>query len=237
MSKTIIVKKENKKVVKPQEYKKWSTEEVEYLKKNYKLKSNFSLSKTLGRTIPSIAIKAKSLGLTAKHGNSSLQVITEVVKPLKAKNFNRTEWTKDEMKFLKENYGKMPFAQMAEEMGRSIGSISGKAFWMKLSTKKGGNAKVRKAWTEEEIKYLKENYGKKSNKQLAKKLGRTFYSITSKFHAINGKNEESSVQSAKELPAHSNTKGSFNPLSWVIGSIVTLNVLTLASLIYLILVH
>ena len=243
MSKTIIVKKENKGYMKPQGYKKWTEEEIEFLKKNYKSKTNYSLAKELKRSYSSVTLKAQALGLTDSKSTFTHQVITEVVKPLSKQAkaaLNRVGWTKKETSFLKENYGKMSFEELAKNLGRSVGSVSGKVSGLGLPLKKAKKDKNnRKLWTKDDVQYLKNNYGKKSVKVLAKQLKRTPYSITSKAHEINVKVESPisvAKNSAPEIVKDSVIKETSSN-AWITGTIIAFNVLTLSALAYLIFVH
>lgn len=244
MSKTIIVKKENKGSTKPQSYKRWTEEEIEFLKKNYKFKTNHSLAKELQRSYSSVTLKAQTLGLTNPKPSVTTQVITEVVKPMSRQAkaaLNRVGWSKKEIRFLKDNYGKMSFEQLAKELGRSMGSVSGKVSGLKLPLKRNKKGNTRKPWTKDDVQYLKDNYGKKSAEVIAKKLKRTSYSITSKAHEVKSKVEvtapvaESKTPEVVKNPTSKTEKANNN--AWVAGIIIALNVLTLSALTYLIFVH
>lgn len=80
-------------------------------------------------------------------------------------------WTDEELAFLRENWGKLPHAEIARHLSRSIPSINGKAGVLGLRRKK------EPPWTEEDIRFLRENWGRLSIRQLAKKLNRTVHGI------------------------------------------------------------
>jgi hypothetical protein len=80
-------------------------------------------------------------------------------------------WTDEELTFLRENWGKLPRAELARRLNRSIPSINDKAGTLGLRRKK----ELR--WTPEDITFLRENWGKLSICQLAKKLNRTKHGI------------------------------------------------------------
>lgn len=222
MSKTIIVKKQAK--VSKKTYKKWTKEEIKFLKERYRESSNYSLAQQLKRSASSVLLKAKALGLT-KQASSIVPQIT-------AKPESVNYWTKEEVKFLKENYRKIPIAKIAEKLGRTVGSVSGKIFDVKTSLKKKDSKGTYKAWSEEDLIYLKENYGKKSTKAIAKHLKRSSASVASKLNHV--KKEEPSVSvadSSKDSTSVVSSKSAAT--NWMMCTLVALNILTLSTLAYL----
>ena len=242
MSKTIIVKK--KTVQKGRVYRKWTETEIDYLKTNYRKSSSYSLAKKLDRPVSSVSLKAKSLGLM-KEGQVTPQVITSVV-PLK-KSVNGIPWTKQEVKFLKDNYGKMTLEAIAKELGRTRGAVSGKIFSVKnpssnkieiTNTFKITNS--NKPWTSEELEYLEKNYNRKPCKFIAKRLKRSLASVNSKASKLRQYKEGSkstsiSVVNTKSVAPTPNAKSSFS--AWVLGTLVALNILTLSTIAYLVFIH
>lgn len=231
MAKTIIVKKGVKTPKSKQTYKKWTKAEVNYLKNNYKFKSNLSLAKALGRTIPSVAIKAKSLGLTGTPAPITPSINTKTT-VFKSKKVKQNGWSKKEISFLKENYGKLSVAEIAKELNRSAGSITGKAYWLNISFK-APNKRSHRAWSNEEVKYLKENYGKKSYKVMAKYLKRSFDSVASKLNEIKAEMPKVKELNKKVAPTPKVKKSS----NWAINTLVIINVLTLSALTYLLFIR
>ncbi len=80
-------------------------------------------------------------------------------------------WTDEELAFLRENWGKLPRAEIARRLGRSIPSINIKAGALDLRRKKPPR------WTPEEVRFLRENWGRLTIRQLAKRLNRTEHGI------------------------------------------------------------
>lgn len=97
--------------------RRWTKEEIDYLKQNYNKKSIDDMCSDLGRTKYSILKKAKRLDLTKEINN----------------------WTKDELEFLISNWGKYNIKKIAKLLGRSIPSIKKKAFKLKLGPQCIGN--------------------------------------------------------------------------------------------------
>lgn len=85
----------------------------------------------------------------------------------------KRKWTNEEIKFLKENYGKMIYNEIAAVLKRSTQSVSGKARIMKL----GENV----LWKEGEIRFLERSY--KNNIppiKIAEFLNRSYCSVVYK---------------------------------------------------------
>lgn len=171
MPKTIVVKKESKSPLTQKVPSGWSASEIEFLKENYAKLKMCELAKKLKKSIIDIHAQAVTLKLTKDK---------KVVVPVSEK-VSRNFWTKEETKFLKENFSKLSLEEIAQKLNRSTGSISGKASWLNLkSTPKSARKRTRKVWEQSEVDYLNEYYGKKSVKTIAKYLKRTEYSIISK---------------------------------------------------------
>lgn len=79
-------------------------------------------------------------------------------------------WSQAELQWLKDNYGKMPFAQMAKMLNRPTSSISHQCQRLGLSPKKP-------MWTEAEKRKFFAEYGPKSLGQLAAELGKTYAAV------------------------------------------------------------
>lgn len=79
----------------------------------------------------------------------------------------RRPWTQGQLRWLKENYKKMPTKELARELGRTVGSVHTTVYLYLRGTRK-----IR-VWTEKDIADLLALYGTMSVKQLAKKLRRT----------------------------------------------------------------
>lgn len=130
----------------------WTKTELAVLKQEYCLKSNKELARFLERTINSIAIKAKQLGLK------------------KSK-----KWTEDELKLLKECYESSDTTTLINLFpNHTLGSINKKSEQFGL---KRNNIK-RPRWTEEEILKLKNLvFDGKTDDEIAKILFKTNVSV------------------------------------------------------------
>lgn len=90
------------------------------------------------------------------------------------------KWTEEEIKFLRQNYHKLKYKQIAEILGRSLKSVETKAF--ELGLRKG--SVMPTVWTEEKIEYLKKNYHKMTYEELSKQLGISKRAIKTKLRQL-----------------------------------------------------
>tara|TARA_B100000900_G_C20559552_1_gene708269 strand:+ start:1313 stop:1744 length:432 start_codon:yes stop_codon:yes gene_type:complete len=76
-------------------------------------------------------------------------------------------WTKDEENTLKYKAGRVPISRLASSMGRSQGSVRGKAYTLGVSLRASSTF-----WSEDKLMYLWElKFSNKSWPQIAKELG------------------------------------------------------------------
>lgn len=86
------------------------------------------------------------------------------------------KWTKDQINFLKNNYGVIPKEVLCEKLNRTWNSIRNKAI--------RENIKSQREWAEEEIQYLKDNYKSKTYNEIAKTLGRSKAAVDLKINRL-----------------------------------------------------
>lgn len=87
-----------------------------------------------------------------------------------------TRWTKDQIDFLKENYGIISNKEISQRLDKTISSIKHKA------NREG--IESPRSWTEEDLQYLRDNYKTKTYKELAKELGRSKAAIDLKINRM-----------------------------------------------------
>jgi G:T-mismatch repair DNA endonuclease (very short patch repair protein) len=127
-------------------YKYWIQREINFLKRNYGIVLLVrEIAKKLRRTNNSIQGKAKELHLKSK---------------LKGKKL----WIRQEIDFLKQNYGKIPMKEVMKEIHKKKMAIYKKANKLNLL--------IQRKWTEQEIAFLIKNYGKKPTQEITKVLDR-----------------------------------------------------------------
>lgn len=88
----------------------------------------------------------------------------------------RRSWTDEEIDFLKNNYPRLDYEYIADELKRSVESVKGKI--VRLGLKSGHY------WTEEEVEYLKSNYQIKSYKELSIEMNRKPDAIKAKVYKL-----------------------------------------------------
>ena len=75
-------------------------------------------------------------------------------------------WSEDEVKLLKELYGKKDAQYIADKLGRPLGSVTRKACNI-------GITRTFIAWSSQERNLLKKLYGKEKVEDIAKRIGRS----------------------------------------------------------------
>lgn len=154
-----VMKKANHMRLKKLNRKSWTPKEKRLVSRYYNKWSISKLAAKLNRTKNSIRKQAAAKNLTK--GNPPV-------------------YTDREIQFIKDNYLKMTNIKIGEKLNRPANGIAAIAKRLKLS----GNPVKKKLWarfpkstgkpyTKEEIEFIKKNYLKLSNKQIAEKLKRT----------------------------------------------------------------
>ena len=85
--------------------RRWTTEEIDFLKNNFATMTHKELGATLDRTVSAVCAKCFELGLYKKE----------------------YPWTEKELKFLQDNYNNMTYRQIAHELGRTLDAVRSKA--------------------------------------------------------------------------------------------------------------
>ena len=138
--------------------RKWSDEQIQYLKNNYK-NPNITISDM------SREINVPKSTLTCKLNELNLK-----------EDYDKTHkigWTKEQEDFLINNCKHMSINNIATHIKKAPSTVSTKINKMGLSTK----YKIEHYWSDEDMEYLKNNYNTSSMKALMKKLKRSESSI------------------------------------------------------------
>lgn len=122
-----------------QKRKQWTQQEKDLLKKIYPTYSWGELTNIFQTSKDCITHKAKQLRI-------------------KREMVNFAKWTQEDIKYLKEEYGKTDTKTIAENLGRTTSAVVTKADKLGLKT--------RNYWSEEEIELLKEVFPKYGNQEL-----------------------------------------------------------------------
>lgn len=94
-------------------------------------------------------------------------------------------WTRNALRLLRKCYGDLPSADLAKRLGVSEQDVDAKASELALSKNKlvfKGRPMPR--WTAAQVEELKREYPLRSNLELARLLGRSVKSITSKANKL-----------------------------------------------------
>lgn len=175
----------------------WSREQIDFVKKFYRTTTYAQLAGKLGRTRDSVTAMIHRLNLGGKkaprwtnkeikllrglHSTTKIKEIAEKLgrSPdsvrLRARQLGlkrKPFWSKKQINYVKKFYRTTTYAQIARKLGKARGSISSLIQTLKLDKK--GRAI---SWTEEEKKFLRENFPNHTNKWLADKLKKPIHKI------------------------------------------------------------
>jgi predicted transcriptional regulator/DNA-binding CsgD family transcriptional regulator len=132
-------------------HKQWTEEQLNILRNFYSC-PEFTIeqiAEKTGRSRHSVSKKARELNLK---------------RPL--------SYRKEEDKFLKKNYRKMTYKQLASSLGRSVVTVQSHLKML------GVKQRNHKKWSEEDIEFLKREYKRMSIAETAKQLNRSLSSVT-----------------------------------------------------------
>jgi hypothetical protein len=127
--------------------KKWTDEQINFIKSNYQDMSSRQIASALGKSLHSVQSQVYFLGLE--------------------KNI---VWTPEKKNMLKKLYAKMSPDELAQKLGCAKSSLFKQAKMIGIPRKKP-------LWSKEEIAYLKQNFHKMIAAELAKRLNRPKESI------------------------------------------------------------
>jgi len=134
--------------------RKWTEEELNYLRSQYGTMSAQGIADEIGRTKSSVQTKARELDLTDEQASGL--------------------WSDEDIAFLRENYLKLGADECARQLGRSVASVHGK-----IRKVGGGRPSIgpKVEWSDAELDFLRENYNLLSWEDLSEQLGRTEQAI------------------------------------------------------------
>ena len=120
-------------------------------------------------------------------------------------------WTTEEETFLRSNYGKMSYAQIAKSIGRSTGAVKARASFLGIT--------ISRHWTKEQKHVVIQKWADNTADSIAKEIGRpisSVYKMATKFGL-----EKSDAfwlsESAGRFNAENNTRG--NPTRFQKGNV------------------
>ncbi|MFD1777971.1 hypothetical protein ACFSFW_04765 [Fredinandcohnia salidurans] len=148
--------------------RKWSSEDIEFLKANYKKIPPLEICQSLGISMGNMYRMAKYYGLQESTSSDKFHI-----------NSYRP-WTEEETNFLIENHLNMTQKEISEFLGRPVSSIIKKKSYIGLK-----KYERKKDWSRQDIDFLKENYKSGSIIEMMDQLGRTFKAIHTKANELN----------------------------------------------------
>lgn len=112
----------------------------------------------------------------------------------------RNKWTENEKEFLRDNNNILNNTQLGECLGRSKDSVRLKKHHLGLGLDVDGQAAGGRpdTWTNDDIKYLRENVDLLNNADLARHFGRKIHAVTSKLYYEGIKRSPQVLKSIKQ---------------------------------------
>lgn len=141
--------------------KPWAEWEVRYLRDHWLEIGDQGLAKRLGRSLYSVQTKRYSLGV----------------------RINPADWSADEDAYILEHWNNQTEEQMAAELKRTPHAIHARGLSLGMFRRKASVNKWRR-WTQEEVSYLRDNWGRVSIGYLARKLDRTESAVLNKVQEL-----------------------------------------------------
>jgi DNA-binding CsgD family transcriptional regulator len=155
---------------------KWTEQEVEFLRRNYRLNGGMStreIANLLGHSRVNVRYTAQKLKL--------------FMHPVKV-------WTQKEEQFLRKNFRKMTHEEMGRRLGRSKDSVMRKLHaGLKL------NKYSQHRWTASEWRLLKQLYGKIASKDVARRLNISVGMVRRRASECGLTQDRKYIQSEKEF--------------------------------------
>jgi hypothetical protein len=143
--------------------KKWSENEVNFLKEHYPNEANESIAELLGRSVKSVIVCASRLGLR----KSPEYIRAKIKEKLKKAILSKTNlWTKDEIETLKKEYPTTPTRLLAVKLNKNPHAVWEKAYELKVR-----KIPLHQRWTKEEIDLLRAIYPRLPNHEISKVFG------------------------------------------------------------------
>ena len=100
----------------------WNNAEIAFLRKHYGIMNTNAIARKLNRSMPSVYKQA------AKHG-----LCITSPSPIDLRPMTRSNWTDDDVKYLRDNYEGVNASVMADVLGRTVDSIRLKASRLGIS--------------------------------------------------------------------------------------------------------
>ena len=141
--------------------KSWKNEDIEFLKANYEYGAWEELVKKLHRAKSTICAYARKFKLVKR------------TKP-------NCKWDAKDEEYLKTHYATTNNQLLSEHLNKSISALTSEAYKFKLYKEKSYRNEKYSKWTEKQIEYVTQNFGKIPVKDMCKYLDKTDSSIFNK---------------------------------------------------------
>lgn len=156
----------------------YSEKDKNFIRKNYLKMTNDQIAKKLKRTRSGIIRMAHKLGLVGEYEKMQLAI-----------NSRKDIYTDEEKEFIRKNYLRMTNKEIAKKLNRPASGLFDVAARLGLSGTPGkkqlwirGNIETH--YTENEKKFIRKNYLKMTNEQIAEKLKRSSGGIAKMIHVL-----------------------------------------------------
>lgn len=171
---------------------KWTLSEVEFLKKNCGKLSDEEIGAKIGKTVHAVYCKRRSL----KTVKNPRPVVVTPTKEINEERYFKA-WTKQEEKFLKDNYNSLSFKNLSIRLGRSVNAIKARASILGLIEKENKCASTR--WSHKDISFLKHNINNMSYEELGKALNRSSAAIAVKVSSLKIKKASTTFKKDRKI--------------------------------------
>lgn len=141
--------------------RRWAEWEDEYLRKNWPDKTDEQIAKDLGRSATAVQVRRYHTGIKV----------------------NPEEWSAEDDAYILEHWKDQTDAELAAALGRMPHAVYKRGVSLGLQKRKP-NVKGWRAWKQEDLSYLRDNWGRVSWGYMARKLDRTEAAILNKVQQL-----------------------------------------------------
>lgn len=162
--------------------RKWSEEDVEYLKENINRYTYRELAQILGRSLETLKTKVRALGL--KKDNAS------------------KKWSEEDVEYLKENINRYSYQELAQILGRSTNACAYKAMMLGLKKDQKISHKPKRTnidWDEEKLYLLVSLRLSFEYKIISQFIGCTQVECKRKYESLTEEEKERILKTQKSL--------------------------------------
>jgi DNA-directed RNA polymerase specialized sigma24 family protein len=154
----------------------WTDEEIEYMRTHCEDLTYIEMAEHLGRNVATLRTKGHQVGITRPGPGRRAEFYSQGAPEEK---INRKKiWTEKEETYLKKNHKKKTPEEMARFLGRTESGVRSRMENMGIARKhKETYSNGSRVWQDSELKYMKKHFPKKKNKEIARELDRSIFSV------------------------------------------------------------